>query len=164
MHVNNERSISIDPEACTGCHACELACSLKHFQVFGINFSCISIHEFKEGNLFVPVICQACEDPVCIKVCPMEARIKKETGLIGTDKEKCIKCRTCLYVCPFCAAPVNPDNGQPLNCDLCDNEVLGPWCVRVCSTHKALKFEVLGKEVEAKRRTWAGSVKKVIFD
>lgn len=161
MSVADNKFVIIDPAACTGCHACELACSLKHFQVCGTEFSSIRIHEFREENLFVPVICQACEDPVCVKLCPMDARKKTETGSLITDENKCIKCRTCLYACPFCAAPVNPDTGRPVNCDLCRDEPLGPWCVRACQTHKALKFELVREEVKAKQRNWAENVKKI---
>ncbi len=163
MSVNSEKHITVDPEACTGCHACEIACSLKNFHISGSSYSSIRIHEFREENLFVPVICKACEDPACVKMCPMEARKKSESGYLSTNEKKCIKCRTCLYVCPFCAAPVNPANGTPINCDLCKNEELGPWCVRVCKTHKALKFETIEKKVKLKRRKFARNKKKLTF-
>ncbi len=51
----NQMVIVIDPDKCAGCHSCEMACAMKHFQKSHPNYSRIRIHEFREVNTFIPV-------------------------------------------------------------------------------------------------------------
>ena len=51
---------------------------------------------------FVPVNCQHCENPACVKACPVGATFKDpETGIVRQDVDKCIGCRMCIAVCPY---------------------------------------------------------------
>lgn len=160
MAENGKKVIVIDPDKCTGCHSCEMACSMKHFGVCGTAYSRIRVHEFRDINTFIPMMCQGCEDAPCMKVCPMNARIRIENGAVVTDEEKCIGCRACMYACPFGAPVVNPETGKIMTCNLCADDELGPWCVRACTMQQALMLVDEKDAARAKGREWATLVKE----
>jgi len=160
MPVKTRKVIVVDPDKCVGCHSCEMACSIKHFNVCSPYYSRIRIQEFREVNTFIPVTCQACEEASCITVCPMNARYRLESGAVVTDEERCIGCRACIYSCPFGAPVVNPDTGKVMSCDLCLDDELGPWCVKACTMQKALQFVDAADAATAKGREWARLLKE----
>ena len=152
--------IVIQPEKCAGCHSCEMACSIKHFGRCSTYLSAIRVHEFRDVNTFVPITCMGCEDATCAKVCPMNARVRLQSGAMVTAEERCIGCRACVYGCPFGAAVVNPETGKTMSCDLCRDDALGPWCVKACTMQKALSFVAVGDAARAKGRDWSKLVKE----
>ena len=152
--------IIVDPDHCTGCHSCEMACSMQHFEVCSPLYSRIRIQEFRDVNTFIPVLCQACEDAPCIKSCPTNARIRRPTGAVVTDEQRCIGCKTCVFACPFGAITTNPRSGLPMTCDLCEGDERGPWCVAACVLQNALQFVDRTQTAHARSREWAGVVKR----
>lgn len=140
MPIKNENIFIVDVEKCDGCGECVKVCSLKHFKVETAKHSRIRIEAFPDGNLCVPILCQACQDALCIKVCPVNARVKLPNGAVVTDEDTCIACRTCVYVCPIGAPAENPDSGKLMTCDRCaDGGDILP-CVQACHKQQALKF------------------------
>lgn len=157
---NKRKVIMVDPNKCTGCHGCEMACSLEHHDLCSPNYSRIRIQEFRETNTFIPVMCQGCDDAVCIKYCPANARVKLSNGAVVTDEERCIGCRACVAGCPFGAININPANNKPISCDLCVSLVEGPACVRACTMQKALQFVDMDACGKMKSREWARVIQK----
>ncbi|MDD2388551.1 MAG: 4Fe-4S dicluster domain-containing protein [Desulfobacterales bacterium] len=157
-----EKVLVIDPDKCTGCHSCEMACSAKHFGKCSPYLSRIRIHDFGMVGTYVPVTCQACEDAPCIKVCPMNARIRIESGAVITDESKCIGCRACTYACPFGAPVINPESGKTMSCDLCMDDELGPWCAKACTLQEAIRFVNIEDAARARGRDMASIIKKEI--
>jgi Fe-S-cluster-containing dehydrogenase component len=61
----------------------------------------------KEGNYYLPVQCNHCENSPCTKVCPIEATWKEKDGVVVVDYDWCIGCRYCMAACPYEARHFN---------------------------------------------------------
>jgi Fe-S-cluster-containing dehydrogenase component len=55
----------------------------------------------------IPRPCQQCDDPACIRVCPVKATYKNEEGVVLVDYTRCIGCRFCTVGCPYGVRYVN---------------------------------------------------------
>ena len=153
METRREQ-LRVDPKKCTGCHRCTMACSMKHHGNINPQLARIRILRFEDQELNVPVICMACDGAPCIKVCPMNARVRQTNGTVVTDTEVCIGCRACVYICPVGSPAANPYTGQTMTCDMCKDDASGPWCVTACKREGALKVcksDALTKEVVRER-------------
>jgi len=140
MPLKPEKIFLIDIDKCDGCRECMKACARTHFGIEHPSYARIRIDEFQEAKLCVPVLCQACEDSPCIRTCPMNARIKLHNGSIATDEDRCIGCRTCIYICPTGAPVENPLTQKLMTCNRCGDDDETPLCVRACEKQKALRF------------------------
>ena len=49
----------------------------------------------------LPLMCQHCEFPPCVDVCPTGASFKREDGIVLVDRHTCIGCRYCMMACPY---------------------------------------------------------------
>lgn len=103
------------------------------FQNFPINPQIQSGDIWK--SFFVPKLCNQCEKPPCVTVCPVGATYKTEDGVILIDKEHCIGCRYCIQACPYGARYFNHEEGVVDKCTWCYHRItrgLVPACVEVC--------------------------------
>ena len=106
-------AMAVDTVTCIGCHTCAVACKSENNlsndtwwnqvrTVGGDNMDTPS-GEYPNVQLsYLPIACQHCENPACVKVCPVGATYKDpETGVVRQDYDKCIGCRMCMAACPY---------------------------------------------------------------
>ncbi len=144
------RTIIIDEKKCTGCRACELACSGSKEGEFIPERARVRVIANPLEGRSRPAVCLQCEDPMCAPVCPAQAISKTKTpqgdALVAIDREKCIGCHRCMVACPMGAIEFFPKL-KTVKCDLCGGS---PKCVEFCF-YGALHFIELSPEEEAKR-------------
>lgn len=95
----------IDLDRCTGCRACMQACKIENNTPRDTQW--MYVFHVEEGEYpntrmwFLPRPCMHCDEPPCVKVCPVGARYKREDALVATDWDRCIGCRYCEVACPY---------------------------------------------------------------
>ncbi len=146
-------SFVFDQSACTGCHACQLACTIENG--LALNRSWRRIHTLNPKRLpGVPVMhlslaCSHCADPACLTACPALAYSKDDvTGAVLLDGKKCIGCRYCSWACPYDAPAFDVSLGVMTKCTFCVERLQSgqtPACVALCPTG-ALRYDRLPEE------------------
>lgn len=129
--------IKVNASKCTGCHICEIVCSLHHENLINLDKARIRVVEKWGESLFVPHICQLCESPGCVEACPTSALTQDSRGIVRVDMELCNGCRSCVTACPHEAIRWSNEFERIYVCDRCDGD---PICVKFCSV-KALGFD-----------------------
>ena len=136
-------AIITDLNRCTGCLACTVACkAINGVDVgnFWIKTLRVGPHPIEGGSgtypdvemYFLPVQCQHCENPECVKVCPTEASHVAADGTIQIDKDKCIGCQFCAMACPYGVRYLNEEERVVEKCTLCEQRISQgelPQCV-----------------------------------
>ncbi len=61
----------------------------------------------RPGKFYMPIQCMQCENPPCVKACPIEATWKEPDGITVIDYNWCIGCRYCMAACPYWARRFN---------------------------------------------------------
>ena len=70
-------------------------------------------------SFFVPKLCNQCDNPPCVQVCPVSATFKTVDGVILVDEERCIGCRYCIQACPYGARYLHPVRKTADKCTFC---------------------------------------------
>ena len=61
----------------------------------------------RHGKFYMPIQCMQCENPPCVKACPIGATWKEPDGIVVVDYDWCIGCRYCMAACPYWARRFN---------------------------------------------------------
>lgn len=88
-------------------------------------------------TFFVPKICNQCDKPPCVQVCPVGATYKTQDGVVLVDEKYCIGCRYCIQACPYGMRYLHPGTHTADKCTFCYHRItqgLLPACVEVCPT------------------------------
>lgn len=106
---NRKWVMVIDLAKCDGCGDCTKACKKMHF--IPPMQEWIKVYEITDnpatGSYFLPRTCMQCDNPPCVRGCPVDATYKRTDGIVMMDQDRCIGCRTCIAMCPYSARSFN---------------------------------------------------------
>jgi molybdopterin-containing oxidoreductase family iron-sulfur binding subunit len=139
------------------------------------------------------VLCNHCDNPPCVRVCPTRATWKRDDGIVVMDQHRCIGCRYCMAACPYGSRSFNwqdprphlaaLDPGYPTRtkgvvekCTFCEERLAAgrpPACAEACK-EKALVFgdtndpagdlrQLLGRQYSIRRRPELGTRPQVYY-
>ncbi len=142
----------IDLRKCIGCHSCTVSCKFENNVPYNVFRTWVRVWEKGDWNKLVdkngkeqfipqvalsylPRLCNHCDDPPCVEVCPVEATFKREDGLVLIDDDECIGCKYCIQACPYDMRFINPKTQTADKCTFCVHRLeddLLPACVTSC--------------------------------
>jgi Fe-S-cluster-containing dehydrogenase component len=151
-----EKVLIVDYERCTGCRQCEMVCSVFHTGASNPSRSRVKIIKWEDMGVYLPMVCNHCEQAYCVEVCPTKAchRDPGNNGRVTIDKKRCIGCRTCILACPFGHPFFDVQERVTVKCDHCDGD---PQCVRFCEV-KAISYKDADQMNISKRREAASKL------
>jgi molybdopterin-containing oxidoreductase family iron-sulfur binding subunit len=121
-------AFTLDISRCIGCRRCVYACVEENNQSRDPQVHWIRVMQMEkergvdfehanayyqadkvpqEGHFYVPVACQQCRNPPCVKTCPTGATWQEPDGIVVIDYDWCIGCRCCMASCPYGARHFN---------------------------------------------------------
>ncbi len=129
----------IDLRRCIGCHSCSVACKVENDVPLSVFRSWVKVvmkgHYPNVSKAFLPSLCNNCDEPICLRNCPVEATFQREDGIVMIDPHRCIGCKYCIASCPYDVRFVNPLKRIVQKCTFCHHRVdagLLPACVETC--------------------------------
>lgn len=109
----------LDTDRCVGCQCCIFACARRNDDV-SLSLACIKVRS--AGGIsrgFRVIVCRACEDPPCAKVCPEDALTLRKGGGVTLIPERCTGCGLCRQACIVGAIHWDRRINKPLICIHC---------------------------------------------
>ncbi len=93
----------IDLSKCKRERKCQSACNKMHNLTDSKNW--VKVYKMQNNDrsapYWQPTICMHCDEPPCVKVCPVDATFKRQDGIVHIDNNRCIGCRFCMAACPY---------------------------------------------------------------
>lgn len=117
-------SMVIHQDRCIDCELCKRACAeTNHVPEYGYRTTILERYvedAIGQKREFVPVLCMHCNNPPCVRACPVKATYKdKENGIVMMNYDKCIGCKTCIEACPYNARYFNEEKHAIDKCNFC---------------------------------------------
>lgn len=93
----------IDLARCTNARKCVSACQKMHHLPPDREWLTVKLMKDSEDGApyWFPKTCFHCDNPPCVKVCPVDATFKRQDGLVLIDNTRCIGCKFCMTACPY---------------------------------------------------------------
>lgn len=122
-------SMVIRQDRCIGCQRCMEGCvATNHVPSYGWRTLVLERevpHAVGQKREFIPILCNHCNIPPCVRSCPTRATYKDgRNGIVMMNEKKCIGCKSCMIACPYDARYYNEERGAIDKCDFCFNERL----------------------------------------
>jgi Fe-S-cluster-containing dehydrogenase component len=84
---------------------------------------------------FVPKLCNQCDNPPCVQVCPVGATYQTADGVVLVDRSWCIGCGYCIMGCPYGVRFFHPVHHVAEKCNFCYHRItkgMKTACVDAC--------------------------------
>jgi Fe-S-cluster-containing dehydrogenase component len=109
------------------------------FETTKIDLSEGKFEDIKNENIekayFVPKLCNQCENPPCVQVCPVGATYQTPDGVVLVDRTWCIGCGYCIMGCPYGVRFFHPVYHTAEKCNFCYHRItkgMKTACVQAC--------------------------------
>jgi len=113
--------------------------ALNGFITSKIDLGLGNFHDIKKEDIekafFVPKLCNHCENPPCVQVCPVGATYQTPDGVVLVDRKWCIGCGYCIMACPYGVRFFHPVYKVADKCTFCYHRItkgLKTACVQAC--------------------------------
>lgn len=140
----------------------------------------------------IALLCNHCESPVCVRVCPTKATFQNAQGVTLMDMHRCIGCRNCMAACPYGARSFNFKDPRPFieeinptyptrmkgvveKCNFCAERLaVGEWPLCVEASNGAIVFgdlndpkstvsQIIAEKFTLQRKVSLGTKPKVYY-
>ena len=158
----------IDLNKCIGCQACTVACKFENnvaegnFRTWVVDVELGSYPDTRRA--FLPRLCNHCERPSCIEVCPAGATWQRRDGVVEVDYDLCWGCGACVEACPYDARFLDPVTKTANKCNFCSQRIdqgLLPACVESCVGGARQFADLNDPNDPATRRILTGAVQQL---
>lgn len=130
----------VDLRRCIGCQSCTVSCSVENQTPLGEFRTTVRQYEVTNeqnitNNVLLPRLCNHCDNPPCVQVCPVQATYQRKDGIVVIDNKRCIGCAYCVQACPYDARFINSETKTADKCTFCTHRLeagLLPACVESC--------------------------------
>lgn len=130
----------IDLRRCIGCQSCTVSCNIENATPIGQFRTTVRQYEVTDNqyvvnNVLLPRLCNHCDNPPCVPVCPVQATFQRKDGIVVINNEQCIGCAYCVQACPYDARFINEETKTADKCTFCAHRLdvgLLPACVESC--------------------------------
>jgi Fe-S-cluster-containing dehydrogenase component len=135
-------SFLFDANRCTGCGACQVACTIENGLAADVSWRRIETFNPRRHPaapvFHLSLACNHCATAACMSACPALAyRRDSDTGAVLLDPGRCIGCGYCSWACPYDAPVFDERQGVMTKCTWCAERLragLKPACAVHCPT------------------------------
>ena len=106
--------MAVDLGKCKNARKCITSCQKMHFLPEDKEWIQVKLMKDDEraAPYWFPKMCFHCDNPPCVKVCPVDATFKRNDGLVLIDNDRCIGCKFCMAACPYSTRVFNWDEPE----------------------------------------------------
>ncbi|HDL8432523.1 TPA: tetrathionate reductase subunit TtrB [Yersinia enterocolitica] len=139
--IKRRYAMLIDLRRCIGCQACTVSCAIENQLPQGQFRTTVNQYQIALSgaesvtNVLLPRLCNHCDNPPCVPVCPVQATYQRQDGIVVIDNTRCVGCAYCVQACPYEARFINHSTQTADKCTFCVHRLdagLLPACVESC--------------------------------
>lgn len=115
----------IDLRRCIGCQSCTVSCAIENhtphdaLRTHVNQYQVVLSDTHSVTNVLLPRLCNHCDQPPRVPVCPVQATFQREDGIVVVDNTRCVGCAYCVQACPYDARFINHETQTADKCTFC---------------------------------------------